>query len=67
MDGGVTVRKAALQDVETIADYNMRMAMETEGKTLDKDVVRKRVETVMTASQLQTLEYIPEDERDDFE
>lgn len=50
MDGGVTVRKAALQDVETIADYNMRMAMETEGKTLDKDVVRKRVETVMTAS-----------------
>jgi len=47
MNGGVTIRKAVLRDVETIANYNIQMAMETEDKKLDKKVVLKGVKAVI--------------------
>ena len=41
------VRKAKLEDIEGITDFNIRMAKETESKKLDKDVVLKGVEAVI--------------------
>lgn len=40
---GVTVRRATAEDVATIAEFNIAMALETEGETLPSDVVFKGV------------------------
>lgn len=37
--GGVVVRDATTRDIEHIADYNCRLAIETENKTLDRDTL----------------------------
>lgn len=42
----ITVRRATIEDAETIAAYNERMAMETEGKPLDASTIRKGVRRV---------------------
>ena len=41
------IRKARFEDIERIADFNIKMAEETEGKKLDKNVVRRGVEAVI--------------------
>ena len=43
MSRDVVIRDATLDDVETIARFNMRMAQETEGQTLDADTIRRGV------------------------
>ena len=43
MDNETVVRLAKRNDVDVIADFNISMAMETEDKELDRDVVRKGV------------------------
>jgi GNAT superfamily N-acetyltransferase len=41
------IRKAKLEDLERIVDFNVEMAEETEGKMLDRSVVREGVRTVL--------------------
>jgi GNAT superfamily N-acetyltransferase len=41
------IREAKLEDFERIVDFNIKMAKETEGKILDKNVVRKGVKSVL--------------------
>ena len=41
------IRKARLEDLERIVDFNVEMAEETEGKILDRSVVREGVKTVL--------------------
>ena len=41
------IRKAKLEDIEKIADFNIQMAKETEGKNLDKNVVREGVRAAL--------------------
>jgi len=41
------IRKARLEDLDRIVDFNVKMAEETEGKILDRKVVRKGVRTVL--------------------
>lgn len=41
------IRKARLEDLERIVDFNVKMAEETEGKVLDKNVVREGVRAVL--------------------
>jgi len=43
----IVVRKAGLEDAETIANSNMKMAEETEGRKIDKDVALEDVEAVI--------------------
>ena len=43
---GVQIRRAVREDLETIIDFNIAMALETESKTLDPDLVRKGVAAV---------------------
>ena len=40
------VRKARLEDLERIVDFNFEMQKETEGKTIDKNVVREGVKAI---------------------
>jgi GNAT superfamily N-acetyltransferase len=40
-----TVRRAIVDDAPFLAEFNQRLASETEGKTLDPDVLRKGVAT----------------------
>jgi len=47
MQNDIAIRKAGLKDAETIANLNIRMAEETEGRKIDKDVASKGVEAVM--------------------
>jgi ribosomal protein S18 acetylase RimI-like enzyme len=47
MDEPVVIRKAELKDLERIADFNIKMARETEGKELDKNTVMKGVGAVI--------------------
>jgi len=47
MENDIAIRKAGLEDAETIANLNIKMAEETESKKIDKDVARKGVEAVM--------------------
>lgn len=42
------IRKAKLQDLERIVDFNLQMAKETEGKILDKNIVKKGVKAVLS-------------------
>lgn len=46
-----TVRRATSADAPTLADFNSRMAAETEGKALDPDTVRRGVEAVFADGQ----------------
>jgi ribosomal protein S18 acetylase RimI-like enzyme len=41
------IRKAKLEDLESIADFNIQMAKETEGKSLDRNIVLEGVQTVL--------------------
>ena len=41
------IRKAKLEDLERIADFNIQMAEETEGKILDRNTVIKGVKAVL--------------------
>ena len=41
------IRKAKLEDLERIVDFNIQMAKETEGKILDKNIVRIGVKVVL--------------------
>ena len=41
------IRKAKNEDIEKIADFNIQMAKETEGKILDKKVVQEGIRTVL--------------------
>lgn len=42
------MRPANLQDVDVLTDFNCRLALETEDKTLDADVVRRGVQRGLT-------------------
>lgn len=41
------IRKAKLEDLERIVDFNIQMAKETEEKILEKNVVREGVKAVL--------------------
>lgn len=41
------IRKARLEDLERIVEFNIQMAKETEGKILDEKVVREGVKSVL--------------------
>ncbi len=41
------IRKAKLEDLEKIVDFNIQMAEETEDKILDKSIVREGVKAVL--------------------
>jgi len=43
-NGTIEVREATVEDVDTIAQFNSNMALETEGKQLDATVLRSGVE-----------------------
>ena len=45
--GNIVIRRAELKDVRVIADFNVEMAEETEGKHLEGEIVRKGVEAVL--------------------
>jgi ribosomal protein S18 acetylase RimI-like enzyme len=42
------IRKAKLEDLERIVDFNIQMAKETEEKILEKNVAREGVKAVLT-------------------
>jgi len=42
----MNIRKAAREDIDSLVKFNQAMALETEGKRLDGDVLRKGVESV---------------------
>ena len=44
----ITIRDATLDDAETIAEYNCRLASETEDKPLDPDTVRAGVKALLS-------------------
>ncbi len=46
----ITFRTALAVDVSVIADFNLQLAAETEGKLLDTDVVHRGVETALRLS-----------------
>ena len=41
------IRKAKLEDLEEIINFNIQMAKETEGKIIEKNVVRQGVKTML--------------------
>lgn len=41
------IRKATLNDLDRLVEFNMNLAYETENKTLDKDVLRQGVARVL--------------------
>ena len=43
-NSSIQIREGRLEDVPTIVEYNQRMALETEGKELDSEIVSKGVE-----------------------
>lgn len=46
----INVRQAKPQDIDSIVAFQMNMARETEGKTLDETLLRKGVESVFQSS-----------------
>ena len=44
----MNIRTATPQDVDSLVKFNQAMALETEGKDLDDDVLRRGVEAVFT-------------------
>ena len=47
MSISLNIRKADKSDVETIAQFNINMAMETENKVLPREIITKGVETMI--------------------
>ena len=47
----ITIRTARPEDAEIIADFNARIALETETKQLDKDVLLKGVREILSNSE----------------
>jgi hypothetical protein len=43
----IQIRRAAPEDAETIAEFQLRMAMETEDLSLDRDTVHAGVRAVL--------------------
>lgn len=41
------IREATIKDLEVIVDFNLKLAIETESKTLDREIVVKGVEKVI--------------------
>ncbi|MEM3069039.1 MAG: N-acetyltransferase [Nitrososphaerales archaeon] len=50
MKTDILIRKAEMKDAERIADFNILMARETEGKELDKSIVLEGVKAVINDS-----------------
>ncbi len=50
LDDNIIIRKAKLEDANSIAVFNMKMAEETERKKIDRDVVIKGVQAVLNDS-----------------
>jgi ribosomal protein S18 acetylase RimI-like enzyme len=46
----MTIRPATVADLPTIVDFNARMALETEHKTLDRDVLARGCAAVLSSS-----------------
>lgn len=44
----LTIRQALPQDAQTIADFNCLMALETEGKTLQPEIILSGVKNMLT-------------------
>lgn len=42
------IRAATVDDLETLADFNVRLAEETEGTSLDRETVRRGVRTLLS-------------------
>jgi len=42
----ISIRRAKLQDLQSIADFQLKLADETEGVTLDKNIVSKGVKAL---------------------
>ena len=57
------VRKAKLTDLERISDFNIQMAKETEGKKLDKTIVREAVKAVLN-NKIKGFYLMAEDNKD---
>ncbi len=51
MESATLIRLAVSADWETIADYNTRLAMETEGKKLDPSTIAAGVQTLLANPQ----------------
>lgn len=51
MESNLSIRKARINDAETIADFNIAMAKETEGKALDPVVIRAGIDSLFANSQ----------------
>ena len=46
----ITLREGTLKDTDSIVYFQKQMAMETEAKTLDADLIRPGVETIFKSS-----------------
>ena len=57
------IRKAKLEDLERISDFNIQMAKETEAKILDKNIVQKGVKAVLN-NKIKGFYLIAEDNKD---
>lgn len=51
METPICIRQAVPEDWEIIADYNSRLAMETEGKKLDTSTISTGVQTLLSNPQ----------------
>ena len=58
------IRKAKLEDLEGIVEFNIQMAKETEVKTIDKNVVREGVEALLN-NNLKGFYLVAEENNDD--
>ena len=47
----IEVRRAVSEDLETVVGFNVAMALETEGKSLELDLVRQGVQEVLNNQQ----------------
>ena len=45
--GPTSIRRATTQDTDTIAEFNARLAQETEGRTLDRTLLRRGVSALL--------------------
>lgn len=52
MSDNLFIRKANKSDIEIIAQFNINIAMETENKTLPREIITKGVETLISNSHL---------------
>lgn len=50
MTDTITIRKAKIADAKTLSDFNCAMAMETENKTLDSNIVFAGVQRMISDS-----------------